>query len=150
MVHYFIFHYINLAFNQGGEDDPPIPPFDHSQVITRLPSVQELHLKVSLASHTLLGTHLPLYLFFPRLQCLQIKYYNAKCTACRYRDDSSSRSDLSDSDEDQLEDHFTGLACVRGLVAPLLPHLPQLRMGQVKTVLCTEDGVNCWQLDQLK
>ena len=112
--------------------DTDTAPFDPSEVIHHLPSVLELHLKVTLTCHTQLGTHLPLHLAFPRLQCLQIEYDNESCSACV-----------------SLYGTFTGLTCVRRLVAPLLPHLRQLRMGRVKTKL-VKDGVDCWQLDQLK
>ena len=114
-----------------------LEPFDHSEHMVQLQSVLELHFEIIHASsHTMLGSHFPLHLAFPRLQCLQIWYINQECVACGY----SERDDMSFCDE----------KCVRGLVEPLLPHLPQLRLGHVRTHLGTKDGIDYWKLDQLK
>ena len=111
-------------------------PIEPTPVEVQLHSILEFHLKSTLYCHTLLPVHFPLHLAFPRLQCLQIWYINQECDSCGY----SERDDMS----------FCDAKCVRGLVEPLLPHLPQLRLGHVRTHLGTKDGIDYWKLDQLK
>ena len=117
-------------------------PVDSSEVIVQLPSILELHLCIGCTSHTQLGIYFPLHHAFPRLQCLQIVYDNAKCTTCGYVNE--------DYDTDDEPGALTVPACVQAFVKPVLPYLAHLRMGYVKTMYQTQDGVDRWQLDQLK
>src|SRR5699024_2949993 len=113
---------------------PREKPFEPPQVMVKLNSILELHLDISLPCHTLLQTHFPLHLAFPRLQCLQIKYDNERCATCGER----------------YSYFCKGPECARGLVRTMLPHLSQLRMGHVETRRSTLDNVNRWELSQLK
>ena len=100
-----------------------------------------------------------MHLAFPRLQHLQIKYFNDECVACGYFDEPSSDwdgnpdllDDISDfgSEPEELPLISNALECVRGLVAPVLPHLTHLRGGHVKISRKSDDGTDYWPLDQL-
>ena len=125
--------------------------------MVQLPSVLELNLEIGLSCHTQLAAQYPLHHVFPRLQHLQIKYYNDECDACGYFDEPSFDSDgyptdlnrsLS-SEPEELPPISNALECVLGLVAQVLPHLTHLRGGHVKISRKSEDGTDCWPLDQL-
>src|SRR5699024_2682091 len=121
-------------------------PIEPTPVEVQLHSILEFHLKSTLYCHTLLTTHFPLHLAFPRLQCLQIEYNNVMCTECGYTIEYEIGSggpypDLHTSN---------GPECARGLIQPVLPHLPHLRIGAVETKRKTVHGVNRWELSQLK